>query len=254
LPSLGELSFYGDEDYTALAVRSILENGIPSMPSGMNYWRGMPYSYTAAAAAVLFGVNEMSLRLPSAVFGMIAVPVFYLLAKRLIGLIPAVVASSLLVFSSWHIDMSREARMYSMFLTFFLMTTWFFVLGYFCEKKPFKILAFIAALVTISLHASGILIVVIWGISLIRKPVQVRSRTSLLIVTAALGPFFWGYRELSTLPHSYTVGSLGLVRWARDLLYLKVIPSANLLSHIIEHHAYIFWPITIGIIVVTGYL
>jgi hypothetical protein len=158
--------------------------------------------------------------------------------------------------------------MYSMFLTFFLITIWFFVLGYFYERKPFKIWAFLAGLITISLHSSGILILAIWGIPLIWKSNQVRSKTSLLVLMAALGIFFYGYRELSTLKipvamkpdagfvnssSTYSDGIVGLMQWFTDLLYLKVMPSASLLSHIIEHHAYIFCLLTTGVMFATAY-
>src|SRR5690606_27472185 len=40
LANLGELGFRWDEDLTSLAVRAILEQGVPELPSGMIYLRG----------------------------------------------------------------------------------------------------------------------------------------------------------------------------------------------------------------------
>ena len=74
---LGSLSLYGDEELSALAVQGILSDGYPHMPSGMAYWRAVPYSYLAAGCALLGGMTEFSFRLPSAIFGVLTIPIFY---------------------------------------------------------------------------------------------------------------------------------------------------------------------------------
>ena len=85
LAELGALGFRWDEDLSGLAVRAILEHGIPELPSGMIYLRGGIFSYLMAASAWLFGFNEFALRLPSALFGVALIVVAYLFAAALFG-------------------------------------------------------------------------------------------------------------------------------------------------------------------------
>src|SRR5262245_48774172 len=69
LAHLGDLGFRWDEDLSGLAVRAILEKGVPELPSGMVYLRGGVFSHLMAASAALFGFSEFALRLPAALFG-----------------------------------------------------------------------------------------------------------------------------------------------------------------------------------------
>ena len=66
---LGCLGFRWDEDLTSLAVKALLENGIPELPSGMIYLRFFPYQWLLAASALTFDFSEFSLRLPSVDLG-----------------------------------------------------------------------------------------------------------------------------------------------------------------------------------------
>ena len=49
LAHLGALGFRWDEDLSGLAVRAILEKGVPQLPSGMIYLRGGLFSHLMAA-------------------------------------------------------------------------------------------------------------------------------------------------------------------------------------------------------------
>ena len=69
LAHLGALGFRWDEDLSGLAVRAILEKGVPELPSGMIYLRGGVFSYLMAGSASWFGFGEFALRLPAALFG-----------------------------------------------------------------------------------------------------------------------------------------------------------------------------------------
>jgi 4-amino-4-deoxy-L-arabinose transferase-like glycosyltransferase len=72
-----------DEGHQALAVRGVLEHGVPLVPSGNVYLRGAPFIYAEAAAAAFLGVNELSLRLPAALFGALAVVLVYAYGRML---------------------------------------------------------------------------------------------------------------------------------------------------------------------------
>src|ERR1051326_278344 len=61
---LGNLGFIVDEGHQALAVDGILRHGYPVLPSGRAYAWNLVFIYLQSAAALVFGVNEFSLRLP----------------------------------------------------------------------------------------------------------------------------------------------------------------------------------------------
>jgi len=74
---LGDLGLIVDEGIQALAVQGILKHGVPNVDSGLIYTRSIPFLYTQALAAKLFGLNEFSFRLPSALFGVAAILAAY---------------------------------------------------------------------------------------------------------------------------------------------------------------------------------
>jgi 4-amino-4-deoxy-L-arabinose transferase-like glycosyltransferase len=80
--ALGHVGFHGDEETMALAVRHILQDGTPILPSGMFYPRGMTQLYLMALSASAFGMNEWALRLPSAICGVLLIPLLYFAGKR----------------------------------------------------------------------------------------------------------------------------------------------------------------------------
>ena len=68
-------------------------------------------------AVELGGEGAVSLRLPSALFGIATVPVFFIMAKRLFGSTrTALIGAALVAVSPYAIWYSQEARMYALFL------------------------------------------------------------------------------------------------------------------------------------------
>ena len=121
LYNLGELGFYMDEETTAFASRSMAESGKPRMPSGMPYYRAVSQTWLNSLSVGIFGVEEeISYRLPSALFGILTVPLLFVLARPYVGVPIAFLAALLLAFSEWHIITSRQARMYAPLLFFYI--------------------------------------------------------------------------------------------------------------------------------------
>ena len=91
------------------------------------YRRALPYTWTAAAAARWLGVDHVSAyRIPAAFFGVLTIPLLFIMGRRLVGVAPALTAATLLTFSERHIAFSRERRMYVPFLFFYLAAAWAF--------------------------------------------------------------------------------------------------------------------------------
>ncbi len=122
LADLGALGFRWDEDLSGLAVRAILEKGVPELPSGMVYLRGGVFSHLMAASASLLGFSEFSLRLPAALFGIALVPIGYFFGTALFGRVAGLVTAALLAVSFWDIDLARYARFYTAFSALYMLT------------------------------------------------------------------------------------------------------------------------------------
>ncbi len=65
------------------------------------------YMYFLAASLKAFGASVLSVRLVSVLSGVIAVPLFYLLARRLFSPLLALTLAGFLAVSRWHINFSR---------------------------------------------------------------------------------------------------------------------------------------------------
>lgn len=239
LPGLGELSLYGDEEYTAVAVQAVLADGLPRMPSGVPYWRGAPYTYLAAVSAHYFGLSEFSFRLPSAVIGVLTIPVFYALARRLIGVLPAIPAGWLLVFSAWHIDVSREARMYATFLAFSLLTLLCFLRAIEGRRASFGLLAILVP-VSVALHQISLLLVPVLGAILGLRFHAFSRYQKLLSVTSLVGlsAVWLAYPRVAALISSPLLGTAAAApTWLGSLKLLQpqYLPHFWSLSHAWEH-------------------
>ena len=75
----------------------------------------------------LFGDSETSARLLSALFGILALLVTYLLASRLFDRATGLLAALLLALSRFHLEFSQEARMYSLLCLLGALSFYYFI-------------------------------------------------------------------------------------------------------------------------------
>ena len=116
---LGRKSMWLDEVYSLnralLSVTQIVETqGDPHPPLfyvGLHYW-------------LVFGHDEFTLRLPSAMWGAVSVGLIYLLGKRWAGTWTGIAFAILLAIAPIHVWFSQEARMYAASCTLGLMAVW----------------------------------------------------------------------------------------------------------------------------------
>jgi len=202
LANLGVLGFRWDEDLSGLAVRAILEKGVPELPSGMIYLRGGLFSHLMAASASLLGFSEFALRLPAALFGIALIVVAYLFGAALFGRIVGLVTAAVLAISFWDIDLARYARFYSAFSVFYVLTLC--AVWQFRVKAPSAaggVLCVALAIVTMSLHdlAYSLALAFFYPL-LLRGPVAWRSPREWVwpvASSAVLASFYLGWREYS---------------------------------------------------------
>ena len=187
LPNLGRLGLWGDEGYTAIAVKAILEHGYPVLPTGGMYLRSVSFLYVDAAAAMIFGLNEFALRLPSVLVNLGAIWMTYLLGSRLVGRTVGLVAAMMMVFSGWEIEFARHARMYATFQFLYLCSVYVFYRGFIEGNKAFRLLTAPIWLLTMMVHELGVVLAVLFLV-----PLLIRDCTLTTVWKAFAGFLFFG--------------------------------------------------------------
>jgi len=114
--SLGRLSFWSDEFPHAVAARSLIEQHRPVLPSGIEYRRALAQSVTVAASMRAFGENESAARAPSAIVGLLTVPLVWLAMRRRFGEAAALAAAAVVAVMPLQVAHSRSARFYAAFV------------------------------------------------------------------------------------------------------------------------------------------
>ena len=89
------VSFSIDEARLALVARGIQEHGWPLLPFRQGVYAGFPAALSMVPEPGIFGQSDFAARLPSVIFGALAVPVVALHAGRLGGLIAAIIVAVL---------------------------------------------------------------------------------------------------------------------------------------------------------------
>jgi predicted membrane-bound mannosyltransferase len=157
--NLGDLGLIVDEGIQAMAVRGVLDSGLPRLDTGLMYARNLGLVYLQAAAARMFGLDELSLRLPGVLFGVAAILVSYLLAKELFGRWPGLLTATIMTFSVWEIEFSRYGRFYAPFQCMFLLSLYCFYRGFLRNDRSFKIWFLVAFAFTLPMHEMSVLLI-----------------------------------------------------------------------------------------------
>jgi len=156
IPGLGKWCLAIDEFYFSQSVMFILENGIPRFPDGGYYLRGIGLQYLTAAPMLLLQNRELAARLFPVAFGILSIPMFYMLSRKFLSPASAAVSSLLLLLSSWHIEFSRFARMYAPFQFFLFLFVYFLYSGYYENKEKAKTGAWIVAFLSILVYEGSV--------------------------------------------------------------------------------------------------
>jgi hypothetical protein len=120
-----EISLYVDEFTTLWAAGRVMANGVPIMPSGVLYTRGLLATYvTALAGALAGGLSYSAGRLPSLLFGLAAIAAIFAVGRREWNSRVGWLAALGLVLLPEAIVWSARARFYAQLQFFALLTLW----------------------------------------------------------------------------------------------------------------------------------
>lgn len=141
------------------------------------------YSYLTIPLVALFGLNEFSVRLTSALFGTAALPVFYLLAKRRMGTGFGVAALMVLSLNPWHIMLSRWGLESNLLPFFLLLGCYFLILSQ--EKPMFLIAAALAFGLSLYCYGTAFFFLTFFGLFCLFFLLQ-KMKTRWLLVSGAV--------------------------------------------------------------------
>lgn len=157
--NLGYLSLWGDDGHTFIGTISVLKYGFPMLPSGNILWHGIFDYYLKALPAYFLGTNEFSLRIVSVLSGIGTIIATYFTGKELANKFVGFFGAAVVAFSTWFIQFSREARYYSDYQFFYLISFLFFYLGFVKNKRPFRILAAVFMVLASLVHGVGMTLI-----------------------------------------------------------------------------------------------
>ncbi len=105
-----------DEARLAMAARGILEHGVPQLPSGWVYTRGLLATYLTAPSLALLGPSDFAARLPAVLAGTALIPVGYWLGREVAGRTGGLLVAALLVGHPSLVVWSRQAWFYALYV------------------------------------------------------------------------------------------------------------------------------------------
>lgn len=150
--NLTRLSLWMDEGFYVLAAHQILHHGYPLYPSGHILFKGILYSYLLALFGWLFEPTSYTFRLVSVVASILLLPLFYLLARKMVHPALAFLGTVLLAFSSWETEYSRTAIYFTVLQLVYLACLYFFHLTYLEEKRKYLWPTFLLFLLAPHVH------------------------------------------------------------------------------------------------------
>jgi len=190
--------FSADEATIGYNAYAILKTGadeygtkVPLAFKAFSDYQAPFYTYLTVPFVKFLGLNELAVRLPSAIFGILTVVIVYLLVLRLFGFqLLALLSAFFAAISPYLIFFSRGAWQANLATFFITLGFYFFVVGLENSKYlPFSVLAFIASLYS---YQSPRLLVPIIGVFLILfywKKLWTQKRA--ILVSFILGLLFF---------------------------------------------------------------
>jgi hypothetical protein len=215
---LGAVGLHGDEETMAMATMHIVRDGLPILPSGMFYPRGLTELYLMAGAVQIFGESEWALRLPSVLCGIVLIVLAWTVGRRFLRPEWNCAFTAAVAFLPEILEYSQTARMYIFLLVGVAACLACIFAWERSDRLGWLVLAALALIVGIELHALAVTNVLLFLFpGLLRGDMR---RLLLGIVTAALvmlawvGIDAWVSAQYPVPPPEYAA-DLGPPRWDR---------------------------------------
>jgi len=123
-----EISLFVDEFVTAWAAQNVLLRGAPVFPSGNIYPHGLLFTYLVAPF-LLGGFDEVLVRVPGVLVSLAALPVAYLVGRRILSEEAGLVAAAAMAVDPDLVIWGGRARMYGLLQLLVLVAVYFYFRG-----------------------------------------------------------------------------------------------------------------------------
>lgn len=264
-------SLFSDEVDVGYQAYSILRTGKdysgqswPVSFHSLSDWRTPLLLYSTVPFIAFFGLNEWGVRLPPAVFGILTLPFFFLLIRKIFkNESLALIATFFLAVSPWHLQYSRAAFEVSQMLFLIVAGLFFFLKG--LEDWRYLVLAAVLlGLTPYSYNTAKFFLPLLAGLLLVcfRKELIRTGRSRLIIILAVFAltslpmaiDIFFGqggnrFSVLSIFTDPTVVPQIGFDRQVDFLSGAKenqtmvgVVPS---LSSRFFHNKFLYWGISL---------
>ncbi|OGM62408.1 hypothetical protein A2961_03500 [Candidatus Woesebacteria bacterium RIFCSPLOWO2_01_FULL_39_21] len=153
------IELFGDEVDVGLQAYSILTTGkdylgnkFPIMFRSFSEYRLPMQLYLDVPFIDIFGLNEIGVRMPSMLLGIVSIILFYFLVREAFNKKIAIIATLFLIFSPWHFNFSRQANDAGILFPFLISGVLCFIKG----LKEYKYLIFSSILFTLTFYSYAI--------------------------------------------------------------------------------------------------
>lgn len=153
-----------DETRLALAARGVLQTGLPRLPSGWVYTRGLLATYLTAPSFALLGETDFAARLPAVVAGTLLIPVAYLLGREVAGRLGGLFVAALLMGHPSFVVWSRQAWFYALYLLLLALALLFILRAHRTGSTRDQILAGALVGLTAFSHEVGVFLLAPLGL------------------------------------------------------------------------------------------
>lgn len=178
-------SFWADEAYIS-SIALQFATGKISLSSALNS-PGIVYQklqmLTVALFFKLFGISEMTARLPSLIAFFIGIIIIFFLAKKLSNIYGGLLSAFLYAFSHFNLAYATQAKPYAAIETILLI-----ILYLLTNKKINHLLIIFLCVIATLLHSIGVFLWILYGIYLILK--IRKTNIFIIVLTFAIGFIF----------------------------------------------------------------
>jgi 4-amino-4-deoxy-L-arabinose transferase-like glycosyltransferase len=150
---------YPDEFVTLLAVKMILQKGLPVLPSGLLYEHGMLFSYAGALTSALAGFSREAVRVASLLCGLLSIWLTWRAGRRWFSPAAGLVAAAVVAVAPSAVLWGGRARMYTLLQVWVLLTTTLALAGATSGQARWRWLALLSFLGAILTHFVSVALV-----------------------------------------------------------------------------------------------
>ncbi len=220
------VSLFFDEYISLYAAKTVLQRGLPLLPSGNFYTHGLLFTYLESLFLAIFGLDETILRLPSLLLSIGTVILVFAIGRQLFSPTAGLVAAAAAALDPEAIIWGGRARMYTLLQLLVLLAVWVFYWAAIKEDHPRRrwlalgllvAAMFAQAEAALLLPALGLALLVARGVRWCLRP-------------SVVGPFLLGLVGFALVISGGSLGEASHLEQIGEVRPYLTVPGSSLLS------------------------